>query len=441
MKTAAIKISNSFRLVHVQIALLILLVFGTLKAQQRDVQRLVAENGIGGSYSYSSTSYGKFLTPANDDLGKLQHTLENLWTNLGEPVANATETYNAILTNAVYTPMQQQQRHNHTKEITLLTHTGTSKLDNLWRQIRWWNGPSCVGMYLKSLQDIEAFVAFLEAHKEDLFPSSSSSMAKYPTTFHVMLEKTLLGYPHNILRNLVMDHSETDYFLAMDVDFVTSPNAHDGLLGLLQSDPAIIERLHHRWLFVLPAFELLQIKHPHNNSFLTHSDGTRVSPTEDMLPRTKEEVLARKQNNTLLIFHIQQGKAHRPTRFDLWEKKDLEATFYTVEYEGTFEPYVLGYRKGVPRLWTEFRGFGFNKVSWFTELHRAGYQFASLRDFWVVHMNHPVSKAVKKEFSERNRPYLGSFMKYLKDHYAPVQKEKATSIPPWVKRNNNKNKK
>jgi hypothetical protein len=130
-----------------------------------------------------------------------------------------------------------------------------------------------------------------------------------------------------------MDQLQSDYFVALDADFVTNPNAHDSLLKLIQTSENVRQRLHSKYLFVLPAFEKFAMK-------------KQTSPTEEMLPRTKEELIQMEKNNTLSIFHkrISYG-GHASTNFDKWRINTTE-NFFDIEYGGGFEPYVLGYRHG-----------------------------------------------------------------------------------------------
>ena len=92
--------------------------------------------------------------------------------------------------------------------------------------------------------------------------------------------------------------------------------------------------------------------------------------------------------------------------------------FYGIEYKNVFEPYVLGYKRGIPRYCQDFRGYGYNKFSWFFEIHKAGYDFAVLRDLYVVHMNHPIPPLKQKnDMTEWNRGHWKKFKDYLSKQY------------------------
>ena len=108
---------------------------------------------------------------------------------------------------------------------------------------------------------------------------------------------------------------------------------------------------------------------------------------------------------------------HGPTNFPRYLKNET-SVFYKIEYKNVYEPYVMGYRPGLPRYWEEFRGYGYNKFSWFFELHRACYEFGVLRDFFLVHMNHPmVERTQKHDQTEDNRDSWKRFKSYLSHRY------------------------
>jgi glycosyltransferase-like protein LARGE len=160
-------------------------------------------------------------------------------------------------------------------------------------------------------------------------------LATQNTQIHIVLEKTKLPYPHNVMRNLVMDRLQSDYFVALDADFVTNPNAHDSLLKLIQTNENVRQRLHSKYLFVLPAFEKYALEN-------------QTSPTEDMLPRTKEELIQMDKNKTLSTFHPGFDRGHGSTNFYKWEmgRINTKGDYFRIGYRAEFEPYVLGYRHG-----------------------------------------------------------------------------------------------
>ena len=98
-------------------------------------------------------------------------------------------------------------------------------------------------------------------------------------------------------------------------------------------------------------------------------------------------------------------------------KKDRQVYFYRVEYRCWFEPYVFGYLPGIPPYFEAFRGLGFNKVSWFVELDRAGYQFSVLKDAWVAHLDHPRSSRSPKARWKTHKAAARKFYRHLDRTY------------------------
>lgn len=349
--------------------------------------------------------------------------LHQIWDSIPEPVRDGTaerRIFPHAVVRQVHPRLQQQQQEEEQQQSThkqqhgaaadtvvLATHLDVSKLDVLRVQATWWGGPVSAALYVRRAEDIDVFLQYQRTHAQDAL--------RY-VSFHVVLEKTAvpLPYPHNILRNLALEYLEADFFVATDVDFIPIQNAYEGLDKLLHEPRTKLrkELTNHR-VFVLPAFERL-------------ATGGRDAVTEDMLPRTKTDVQDMFKKKTVIGFHMAGSPlGHGPTNFPMWLKHKT-STFYEIEYKNIFEPYVMGYRPGIPRYWEDFRGYGYNKFSWYMELHRACYTFAVLRDFYVVHMNHPmVSRTAKRDQTEDNRDYWKQFKQYLSGRYKQTCKAPA----------------
>lgn len=83
-----------------------------------------------------------------------------------------------------------------------------------------------------------------------------------------------------------------------------------------------------------------------------------------------------------------QPKAQRATDYERWW--DSEAP-YRVHFEEQYEPYVVVRTKDnpfLPGFDARFRGYGWNKVAFISELHTAGFQFYVLPHCWLVHRSH-----------------------------------------------------
>lgn len=251
--------------------------------------------------------------------------------------------------------------------LALALHGSVDRLDRLVIGIQRWMGPVSVAVYVTSHESISRFFLFYRRHSPHLAN----------VVFHFFFEKIIDDekdklYPHNYLRNLASDYSDTKYIIVCDMDFVTSQDAYPQLHRLLQRKNMLTMGLDNRTVFVLPAFE--------NSKSATGKDVT-------LAPKTKTELVeAVLEKKVAEPFHMRKYAAgHGPTNFTKWFRTDISPT-YDIVYVWGFEPYVLARRDGLPRFWTAFRGFGFNKQSWCEEVSQMGYKFSVLRDFFVFHM-------------------------------------------------------
>jgi hypothetical protein len=135
----------------------------------------------------------------------------------------------------------------------------------------------------------------------------------------------------------------------------------------------------------------------------------------------------------LTPFHVSRFfPGHGPTDFDKWYSEEFDGSWYPIEYVMRYEPYVLGYKPGIPHYWEGFRGFGFNKLSWFIELHYMGYQFGVLRDFFVIHLDHPYTQfrgTQQGAYEEVDR-----FRDYLVQEYGADRKDLVELTRAWYQR-------
>jgi hypothetical protein len=208
-----------------------------------------------------------------------------------------------------------------------------------------------------------------------------------------------------------MAHIGSDYFVALDVDFIPSKDSYPGIVSMLRSNEDIRKELHDHRVFVLPAFEIFPRK-------------GETFASQDMVPTSKSHLKNMIRERLADSFHRRHFPAgHSPTDFRRWleeknggsNKEDDDKSYYSIEYAQFFEPYILGYSPGIPHYWPHYRGFGSNKLSWFQELDRAGYSFGVLTDFYVVHLNHP-RKASRKQ-QRKNEKIDTLFFEYLDRRY------------------------
>ena len=335
-------------------------------------------------------------------------TMKLLWDSLPEATnETGNEVHHLLVTDFVHSAFAED-------DVVMISHgTAKGRLENLAMQLRWWNGSAAVIVLLTSMKEILNFHNWIET---ELLSTGLNNQTK----IHIVLEKTILpGYPMNLCRSMVLDNLESDYFFAIDGDFIPSPNMHDTLYQLVHhpTDTRIKDKLQSKYLFVAPAFEV-------KGTIIDDANGngtTFKEPTEDMFPKTKQDVIDMDMNNTMISFQRKTGPAgHRNTNFHKWlstSSKDdsIMDTHYDIQFTNGFEPYVLGYRRGMTQYDKGFRNAIADKQSWFLEAHYDQYKFAVLRDVWIAHRNHPVNSYEHRK--EATRKSMNAFWSYMHKRY------------------------
>lgn len=321
-----------------------------------------------------------------------------------------------ILPKALYIYSKLVQDDDHQNDITMVTHMGIGKYNRFLVLVQRWNGPISVAIMIHSLEDLEQFHTFVSLHLVTL----------KNVLFHYYIEyapELVTAYPQNILRNLAYKHIETEYFIVNDVDIFPSPNnSHDIMKAkIISQHPEIRDKLQNDTFFVIPMFDLGIII---NDDELTHD--------HVYFPNTKKDAIAMIQNGTL----YQHGgkshpRGHGAVNYTKWLENPIqeEEVSYPIQYDFFFEPYVLGSRSIqhnngiIPSYFEMYRGFGFDKFSWYSELEIAGFKLEVLRDFFMFHAKHEVSYGDKGSDRDKhfrtNRACSRIFLEEIVKKYGP----------------------
>jgi len=292
---------------------------------------------------------------------------------------------------------------NHSpRDITITNQYSVEKLERFLVQTQRWNGPVSSALYIRDMEDLVTFQSFLLKNLKSLRRVS----------FHVYFDYSrshpTYPYPNNILRNIALDNISTDYFLLMDIDLFTAPaKTHDSILSLLTDDVTLVNKLNEKTIFVLPAFENLEII-PDN----------KLTADYWSFPQNKSHVKNMYENGTMPQFKHFNGNGQSSSNYAKWMSDETDVS-YPISFKFGYEPYVIGAKKSIPRFYDFFRGYGLNKLSWFTELHLAGYKYEVLRDHFVFHANHVSSYEDKEKHSQLKQNTLCSkgFIDRLLDLY------------------------
>lgn len=289
-------------------------------------------------------------------------------------------------------------------DITAAAHGSVSKLNQILRLATAWKGPLSVAIYtLDAERDKTQLEDFVFQHTE--------AFAK--TDIHLLIgtvdrqrdeqdkNDDANAYPFNYMRNLALDAARTDFVLPVDADFISNPSAHQQLVDFI-AQTKWNKLLRKKTVLVVPAFQRLF--------------DPNISVASIYLPSTKRELVQELASDPSMFkpFHLPEYfKGHGPTDYDKW----YQATEpYEVEYEYKYEPYVVAYRKELPRFWNQFRGFGWNKQSWLYELNAAGYKFYVLDEPFLIHIDHE-SEAERKRRVSRSQEQVKQFKAYIRRKY------------------------
>ena len=278
-----------------------------------------------------------FLPPIVNDVGTsssfagLHRAMMGLFESI--PISNQQpEMKPATLKNLIC----RLDAHDN-RDIVLATHITTSKFQALLTQLKYWKGPASIAVYIKTKEDIDSFFRFIGQNQPLL----------KTVTFHLVMEKTDMPYPHNILRNVAVEAVESGHIvILLDVDLIPMPEGcHDRLLAALKS-PSSELFVNKKKMFVLPAFQIKQIE---GN---THA-------SEDQLPLSKGELIEKLKTKEVVPFHLKEfERGHGPTNFTKWINlpSSNDTTFYDIPNDsrvknGSFEPYVIAFKFGLPKYW------------------------------------------------------------------------------------------
>ena len=303
------------------------------------------------------------------------------------------------------------------RDITLTTQMSINKITRLVAIAGRWNGPVSVAMRVSRMEEVRLFTDQLVKYREQLDK----------VAFHLYFEDGSRSYPNNILRNVALDGVKSDYFAVFDVDLLPSPvNTHQHLQAAFDRHPQLEAKLNDKTVFVLPAWEVDDII-PDENITIRHS----------LYPETKHMVVewnAKKgKNRKVRIFRsavFEPGQ--RSTDYPKWISNNTDVSYPIVIKEFGYEPYIIGAKKGVPHFFREFRGYGFNKLSFYTELHYASYKLEVLRDFFIFHVNHVSTYGKVREHLRRiNQACVAKFLSYLSRKYDAGSLRKHKEVKGW----------
>jgi hypothetical protein len=242
---------------------------------------------------------------------------------------------------------QPPDRH----EVSVLTQLTLDRFDTLIALAERWSGPLSVALYVPKA---EYFVSEVKRRHQE-----SEPLRRF-ADIHIIYEEDV-RYPVNHLRNLALQNARTQYVIMLDVDFIPNPQMH----GQLRKAAEQLEDSNEREALVVPAFEVPSGQYPNTKAHMV-----------DLM----------KKSLAYQVHYFKGMHAHLPTNYERWASADEP---YEVQYEYTYEPYVLIRRDICPLYDERFIGYGNDKSAHAYELAAAGFRFFVLPDPFVIHKDHP----------------------------------------------------
>ncbi|MEW5316946.1 MAG: hypothetical protein WDW38_008284 [Sanguina aurantia] len=201
-----------------------------------------------------------------------------------------------------------------------------------------------------------------------------------------------LLYPFNTLRNLARLQARTPVLALLDGDLIVSSS-----LGKFLLDPAeaaaLVLSCHEHSLYVLPIFAIPE-----------HTGASGLELSKNLADRSvkldKDEFVKLVDAKEFRVFDSDRYvEGQGPTDTQRWYTTK-EA--YTIGAATGYEPYILIDRHQAPWHDSRFRGYGFDKVSYTSQIDHAKFHFKVQPHSWVVHRPHPKTKASDAFFAAYN---------------------------------------
>ena len=265
-------------------------------------------------------------------------------------------------------------------DVTLVTQCSVNLMHHLVALSNHWKGPISVTVFAPDLQAVVAMEVIVKLYQcvvsvrqnltihlvypfvqaPETIPSFTSSrdfsscinLEEFLDQKVIKNQNYDLGgtkYPNNLLRNVAVSNTQTEYIFVIDIDMLPSGNIHQDFIEFADQHSLMAEThvLDDRTAFVVPAFEVLQ----------------GVPP-----PRDKERLLRLWQEGELRPFYSETcWKCQRWTDYDWWRNLTADShsklqIAYELEWKDPWEPFYIGPRTA-PRYDERFKQYGFNRIS------------------------------------------------------------------------------
>ena len=152
-----------------------------------------------------------------------------------------------------------------------------------------------------------------------------------------------VNYPSNLLRNVAIEGTDTDYVFVVDIDMIPSYGLDRDFSNFIRKSSTSYAA---NAVFVVPAFEI-------KNSF-------------KVLPQDKDDLVSLWESNAARPFYKEVcWKCQRPTDYSAWHNLSLTENLqvgYQAVWKDPWEPFYIMPRTA-PKYDERFQQYGFNRIS------------------------------------------------------------------------------
>lgn len=204
----------------------------------------------------------------------------------------------------------------------------------------------------------------------------------------------------NALRNVAVSSAKTEFVIMLDVDMTPAPDEFSCLRGTQidnNNKNTYLQQL-------LPG----NTGNGQRNSKKLIAMTVLITDIHQRAARNKKEARDAILEHAGFFYCV---NSQRASRLRQWvstgdDDDEIRQTRFLADYE----PYVIGRRDEYPEYDEQFRGYGFNKISWLLKADADGWRIYVLTRAFVTHLNHVENDWVSGIDEER---YLQTWRRYL----------------------------
>ncbi|KAI8877117.1 glycosyltransferase family 49 protein [Backusella circina FSU 941] len=261
---------------------------------------------------------------------------------------------------------------------TLVTHNRFKVLSRLATRYK---GPISCAIHVNDDHTKDTILSDLhDIYKEN------PDMGRY-VDIHLVVDK--FDRQFNMWRNVAKFFARTDYIMMLDVDFHLCTDFRTSIRG----NPALMDILRSgKGALVVPAFE-----------YLEEDDGMDWRD----FPKDKAALLDIVNQQKIDMFHMGWVRGHGSSDYPKWYKSSKH--YKVIDYNYSYEPYVIFKKEGSPWCDERFVGYGANKAACLYEIYLAGIDYWVLPDDFLIHQTHHYledTRAKERKYNKKLYDYF-----------------------------------